>query len=316
MGSAVSKAVSKEAHIGRIAPQMEKKIYDLINSFDLLPSVLNQLIVSYWKTTQWEATPFKTLEQKNSPGGITGNQNHLFISFWNSTSVSMFSNNDESFIKEETSLRNPFGMDIDPKNSKLYVADYVGVKILNFQLGILSSWNYPNIRDVDGCYYGLKFDRDILYISFYFLHKIILYNPSGKLLDQWGKEASSTSGQFNYPLGITVDNKYVYNCDCYNGRVQLLTKEKGKFYDQWKDFSYPYSIFYSQAENIIYVGDIDTVQLRKPNDGTCIQKLEDQSSVFGLFATDDRLYVGCGSRIQIFKRATNDQKQIPSQKNC
>jgi len=186
------------------------------------------------------------------------------------------------------------------KNSRLYVADFDGVKTLDLKLKILSSWNYS--RRPEGCYYALKFDNDIFYIGFYYLHKVCLYSLDGKVLDQWGIEGGSNQkGYFRHPLGVTVNNKYAYICDCYNSRIQILTKEKGIFYNQWDDIGYPYSIFYDLNDNIVYIGSLENIQLRNKDDGVCVQQIAG-STVFGIYVMKDFLFVSNNFRFEIFRR--------------
>jgi len=122
----------------------------------------------------------------------------------------------------------------------------------------------------------------------------------------------SKVGEFNNPLGLTVDNKYVYVCDHYNHRIQLLTKETGIYFSQWGNetedteqlqFCFPRSIYNHLSEDLIYVGDLGSVQLFR-KDSVYLQRLE-SPSVSGICVMDDRLYVcDCNNnRIQIYERS-------------
>jgi len=166
-----------------------------------------------------------------------------------------------------------------------------------------------------------------MYFSTYFPHQIQVYkSQTGKLLARWGVEdSSSKQGEFNYPMGITVDNKYVYVCDSYNHRVELLTKKGGggMFCHQWgkgvksnepREFAFPNCIFNDELEEIFYIGDNFRVQWFT-KDGVYLQhlggndtgsKMNEFNVIYGVSLMDDRLYV-CdryNERIQIFKRAT------------
>jgi DNA-binding beta-propeller fold protein YncE len=58
------------------------------------------------------------------------------------------------------------------------------------------------------------------------------YSPDGTELAHWGSFGSAP-GQFNQPLGITVDKAgHVYVADTYNHRVQVFSND-GAFIEQW-----------------------------------------------------------------------------------
>jgi len=145
-------------------------------------------------------------------------------------------------------------------------------------------------------------------------------SQDGKLVKEFGTiEIGSSNGQFYYPFGLTVDNKYVYICDSFNNRVQILIKENGEFVSKWGkgeaslelgQFSCPNSIYHHLSENLIYVGDNYSVQLFR-KDGVCIQRLGEKEfekrmnqfcGVSGICVMDDRLYIDdCDNkRIQIY----------------
>jgi len=126
----------------------------------------------------------------------------------------------------------------------------------------------------------------------------------------------SKEGEFDFPKGLTVDNRYVYICDWYNHRVQILTKDNGIYVSQLgngkssEQFEYPYSLYNHVSEEVIYVGDAPSVQLFR--EGICIQRLGNEcgnqmnqfDGILSICVVDDRLYLSdCyNARIQIFKR--------------
>jgi len=105
-------------------------------------------------------------------------------------------------------------MDLDEKNSLLYLADRNQITILTLKLEKISSWEYP-MKTTSSPYRGLKIDEDILYLIIYECHQIFLHNSkNGEILNRWGTtNYSKKRGEFNNPFGITVNNKYVYICD-------------------------------------------------------------------------------------------------------
>jgi len=192
---------------------------------------------------------------------------------------------------------------------------------LNLKLEFLFSWKFPRKPGIG--FRALKIDGATLYLTTAAVHQIFLCNSqNGKLLKAFGtRKQGSKDGEFSDPMGLTVDNKYVYICDQLNDRVQILIKENGSYYSKWRggtksraqQFIYPNSIFHHSLENLIYVGDDCSVQIFS-KDGVCIQRIgEDKGNQMNQFrgvlgicvGEDDRLYVSdlINQRIQIFKRS-------------
>jgi len=183
----------------------------------------------------------------------------------------------------------------------------------------LSTWK---LADLTGNFRGLKIDGIILYLTIEEINQIFLCNPSdGKILNLYGTiNRGSQPGEFTYPFGITVNNKYVYICDNENHRIQILNKENGKFSHQWGSgerswekgqFMYPYSIYRDLEEDIFYVGDGCSVQLFT-KENICLQRIGDTTpgkrrnqfdSVESTCVVYDRLYISDSGneRIQIYK---------------
>jgi len=157
-----------------------------------------------------------------------------------------------------------------------------------------------------------------VYITIYNIHRIFICDSqTGKVLYKWGiwKE-SVIQGNFNVPMGLTVDNDYAYICDQFNHRVQLITKYRGAFHRQWGDgyqstemgqFYYPTSIYYNNGyDHFLYIGDRYSVQIFTKF-GICLQRLGDQVTSYhtinGLCVMDHRLYVSDvkNKRIVVYK---------------
>jgi len=108
---------------------------------------------------------------------------------------------------------------------------------------------------------------------------------------------------------VTIDEKYLYVCDCINDRVQILEKENGKFKEQWKcgfrKFYYPLSILL--YEPFIYVGDVNGIQVfSKDENNQCIESFgkkgrqtEEFTYVTGLCIVNDHLYIVDSGNIRI-----------------
>jgi len=209
---------------------------------------------------------------------------------------------------QASALNSPSGIDIE--DEKIYIADNSKITIFNLRFETLSSWPLPTL---DNYFRGLKVNDNCLYLTIYGVHQIYTYNRhDGQLLKIIGSgKEGKEQGQFNCPMGLTVDSKYLYVCDNCNNRIQVLIKFEGNFKTQWKqNFYYPIAIF--NYENIFYVGDNYMVQLFT-SDGFCIQRLGSKvvgdkmnqfRLAYGICCLGDRLYVSdfTNRRIQIFKR--------------
>jgi len=162
----------------------------------------------------------------------------------------------------------------------------------------------------------VKVDGDHIYIALDEQHQIFLYMSSGTLLKRFGKEEPGCGeGEFNHPLGLAVDQKFLYICDNGNNRVQVLRKDNALYSHQWGaegtnegQFSDLRSIHLS--EDIVYVGDEVSVQLFTTRGGFLQRlgqtKCGDENGQFfyvnGLLVVADRLYVSDSAtrRIQVF----------------
>jgi len=292
----------------------QQSLLQIFSDFNFLYNDLNQLITQYDCRT-WEVKPFTYWEQKGSPNGILNYQHHLYVCDY--ADLLLIYNTNGKKINERT-FDDPHGIDIDTQRNLVYIADKHEVTLLNLQLSPHSSWRLPTNY---GGFRAIKIDDQTLYLTIFGKHCIFLCNSfSGNILKIWSgankKEekkdgsigsypypAGKNQGEFNYPHGLTVTHKYVFICDSYNHRIQILTKDNGKFFNQWrKGFSYPKSIYYHDFEEIFYIGDYNSIQLWT-ND-MCIQRFNSPGSqIYGICVIDDRLYVSDynNKRVQIFK---------------
>jgi sugar lactone lactonase YvrE len=66
--------------------------------------------------------------------------------------------------------------------------------------------------------------------------KIAVYDPSGKLLHEWGKTGTG-DGEFNYPGGLAVTPEgQLYVADQTNRRVQRFDAASGAFLGKWGEY--------------------------------------------------------------------------------
>src|ERR687885_1575722 len=94
-------------------------------------------------------------------------------------------------------------------------------------------------------------------------NRILEFNSNGTLIRTWGSSGSGP-GQFNSPIGITLDytRGYVYVTDTGNARVQKFTND-GKFVTMWGSsgsgpgrFDSPIGIDEDESKQNVYVTDI------------------------------------------------------------
>jgi len=130
----------------------------------------------------------------------------------------------------------------------------------------------------------LKIDNNnkMYFTPYRFSNHIYLFNyQNGKEIKKFGtKEPSELEGEFQTPFGITVNEKYLYVCDCLAQRVQIVDKENGKFISQWKEggqrpLYYPQGILLFDEK--LYIGDDHGIQIFT-KDGKYIQD-------FGIFGS-------------------------------
>jgi len=303
---------------------LKLKLHIVFRDYSVFPEVLIDVIIPYCAWTRWEQSASTSWNPEEVPRGLTSYQQQLYLCHYDpSQGVSIYNTSGE-IIRSNSSFKSPFGIDIDPKKSLIYIADWNHVTILNLNLEVASSWRLPTRIPNSNfqSFRGLKVDNAILYLTINEVHQIFICNSfDGTLLNIWGGAAGSKPSEFNYPRGLAVDNKCVYICDCDNHRIQILKKDKGIFVSQWGtgsqgtesgQFEFPNGIYKDILETIFYVGDSSSVQLFS-KDGICFQRLGDREKgptmnqfkvVYAMCVIEDQLYVSDwgNRRIQIFRR--------------
>jgi len=295
----------------------EKALVEILNQLELLYTDLNRLIAQYDRE-EWETTAQTTWKLDSWPYGITSFQDKIYIGIpCQQPNKVLIKNLKGETIHSIPNLNYAAGIEIDTQKSLIYISDIGRMTIYNFQYGLVSCWALPTNPGWD--FRGIQLDGQSIFLTIYIVHQIFVCNHSGTLIRTMGtKEAGSAHGQFNYPLGISLDNKNLYVCDAYNDRVQVLTKY-GKYVTTWGkvgkefgEFSRPLSIYYYGPEEIFYIGDSVSLQLFDKN-GKCKQRLGNQQSgstmqqfntIRGISILNNYLYVSDSDncRIQIFRR--------------
>ena len=108
---------------------------------------------------------------------------------------------------------------------------------------------------------GMAFDgQDRLHITDEHLHRVTVYDSSGKFLHKWGSFGSG-DGQFNGASGIAFDlNDLAYVADQHNNRIQVFDAD-GSYLAQWGEagngpgqFNLPWGLT-TDSRGYVYVAD-------------------------------------------------------------
>ena len=115
-----------------------------------------------------------------------------------------------------------------------------------------------------------------------------------------------------------MDEEFIYICDTYNHRIQVLLRENGIFSSQWgsqgrsdTQFYYPSSIYFSVLESLLYIGDNYGVKIFT-KEGTFLKRFGSTHSgsgegqinaVVGILIENDQLYLSDynNKRIQVWR---------------
>jgi len=287
---------------------------DLLNTLTPLPPVLTQTVLNYcwifWKGEIIHQWPLIFPNRLVSDGKFLYACCGHWVYQYNLQTLLL----QEQWSSPQYSFTTPYGIDLN--NDDLYVVDRMKVQVFNTSSKkLLREWPVPS-SSLGGR--GLKIYNQEIYLIVYTLPQIFVYNPYGKLIKKYGKEESgSKPGQFEGPYDLVVDLEYLYVCDYRNHRIQVITKQNGKFHSQWGEqglndgqFQYPFTI--TCGGDLFYIGDNVGVQVFT-SEGTFHQRLLGKnrtgvqigefSSVMGLCIVDNAIYVSDSSngRIQIWR---------------
>jgi len=160
----------------------------------------------------------------------------------------------------EGKLRQPIGVAVTA--GTVFVADSALRRVMGYNAGGELTITIGDNREFQKPV-GLAVNHSLsrLYVADSYGHKIIAFNPEGKLLFEFGKRGNR-AGEFNYPTNLAVDqrNGSVYIVDTQNFRVQVFDKdgkylrEFGRLGDQPGTFSRPKGIGID-SEGHVYVAD-------------------------------------------------------------
>jgi len=293
------------------------KLLKIFNDLKILYTDLNHLILDYDRT-EWETTACKTWYLNNTPYGINKYQNQIYICIPFHHPVLIKNLDGQTIQTISDFIQYPTGIEIDSKNSLIYISDMTHMTIFNLKIERISGWKLP--VGIGWGFRGIHIVEKYVYVTMECVHQVFICNKDdGKVISRWGTEkAGSGKDQWNEPRGVVVENQNAYICDCNNFRVKILRNGQGRFVTQWGgtkgrelgQFRAPSSIYF--FEEIFYIGDYSNIQLFC-KDGHCEQRIEITQAgsmegefhwVGGICFLNDEMYVSdtFKNRIQIFRR--------------
>jgi len=205
----------------------EEKLMEIIKNLNVLVFDLIPLIVQYEKQVKWETSAPKTWKCPAYPLAMTTDQNHLYVCSPDNLTLLIYNLNGE-MLSGVPGVERALSIDFDMKESLLYIVDVTHVSIFNLNFIKVGSWKLPAESRED--LRGLKVEQKIVYLTLYDVNQIfVCQSQDGKIVHQWGEKGSG-KGQLDRPLGITVNKKYIYICDCWNHRIQAFTKLNRNFF--------------------------------------------------------------------------------------
>ena len=126
----------------------------------------------------------------------------------------------------------PWGMTVDNKTGKIYVADFLNqcVKVFDSSGKILFKFGDSDGEGKISTPRGLVISGDRILVSNYdstakYIHNILVYQLNGCFVSKIGKYGNGKI-EFNYPCGLACNesNGDIYICDSCNNRIQILFK--------------------------------------------------------------------------------------------
>jgi len=288
---------------------IRKKVIDTLNDLQILLNDINLLIVEYVQIKIWQQNPSTSWKTQYPRGILCYKQLIYHCQFLDGHSNSVFVyNSNGEILNKLLTLNKPSGIDIEKNKLLLYIADFSHVTVVNLLLTEIIS-QFPLPKPAPNTFSwgrGLKIDGNIYYLTIARINEIFLCkNDDGKLIKTYGSQGSH---YFFNPFGITTDKIFLYICISTSHRIQISNKENGRFITQWggtrgHPFTSPCSIYNDETDDIIYIGDVCSIQLFEKN-GTCIQRFGNFEWAYSIGIMDNQLYVSDTNnlRIQIFKR--------------
>jgi len=260
----------------------------LLNLLSHFPTTLISLIISYADTASGQFLTQFPLSEFSLPWGLTEYQDTLYLTDAHANSLSLYSI--DFFFFLQTWLHPVSGSLLSFLSTKPKLWHPRWIEIVEDQLFLthhypptlmiidrkknktISQWEIPTTYD--DVNFFLKVDQETgdldrrVYVTLYEPHGVYVYTCAGKEITRFGKEEpSSKAGEFNNPQGVTVDAKWLYICDSWNHRIQVLSKTDGQFIRLWGKEGYgsPGELYFPTSitldSSLLYVSDYYRVQV-------------------------------------------------------
>ena len=147
--------------------------------------------------------------------------------------------------------------------------------------------------------------QECVYVGDEYLHRISVFDSSGKFLDKWGEHGAG-DGELDGPSGLVFDAEdNVYVVDQHNNRVQKFTGD-GKYLLKWGDpgsgpgqFNLPWGIGLDSGGNV-YVADWRNDRIQKfTHDGRFLASFGESGQGDGQFNRPSGLVVDSDGNIYV-----------------
>lgn len=162
---------------------------------------------------QWEIKQTIKLPQKVRPLSIAIENDEIWLSDPENNRLIKINRKGE-LLDSITNLERP--MNIDLKDGKLYIPEYLSDKVLVMtknskdSLSLVNQLNAPASVDIS---------TSQIAIADFYNHRIVVRNQDKELV--FGDKGSQ-NGQFHYPTDVKLYENEIYVADAYNNRVQVF----------------------------------------------------------------------------------------------
>jgi DNA-binding beta-propeller fold protein YncE len=229
----------------------------------------------------------------NSRDIAVDSKNNIFISDGDNYRIQKFSSEGEfitswgSHGQEKGKFDDPREIAVD-KYGNIYVADYLNNRIQIFDEDgqFLRQFILENDMGIIPTPYGIAINKfsEIYITNSNTSHMIMKFNKNGNLVSYWGGYGRG-NGEFNNPLGITIDSEEnIYIADNNNHRIQKFNPE-GEFLLKWGrkndepgDFLFPRGVTYKDDKIYVSESGIPRVQIFT-KDGKYLGKIKTKPKV-------------------------------------
>ena len=226
-----------------------------------------------------EFTRFKYVRIRWQPKLVDSIRNYGTISIEDGPKYAPSSENKSSKCLDQEGITrmNPSALTIDPIRKELYLTDATadcvfvfsseGQYLRQFGQGIMSFW-----RGMDEPR-GISIQDTRIFVTQSNSHCLKEFRMDGMLTATVGQQGPSPR-QFNRPLGIESEPGYVYVCDSYNHRIQVLDGTLG-FVKRFilNDFRYPRQLKLLEKHLFVLTSSSCCIQEIDKQDGSWVRSI-------------------------------------------